>query len=394
MRFTISRKDLAEELSAAAEFTNKKNIVSLPNAVLLKCEADTLTISTFGPDCRYQGRRHVEGSEDGSTLVSYRQLAKFVWAMPDGELDISSDSGELTVKPIKDKTCQVSIPLLALEAPDELEAEKDVVSFNIPAEALNKALVEVSPPTSTKITRIFPCGIYIEKQGRGIVLTAADGRRLSTTYVECVDVPDFKGSIIPIRVLLCARKVFTGEGVVTVTISKTDIVLTDGEHLVRSALIGLTYPEWRRVIPQDQPYTVTVDAKTLKDAVTRVIHTAGSTSNRIDITIGGGKMLLDCRDNNQAHDEISCEFDGEETHIALNATFLKDALSVMEGQVVIGFSDGKSAVTFRPVESQTVHVIMPMLDLQVQNFHRKNTDNTLALTARKGERKDNSVGVR
>lgn len=125
MKFTISRKDLAEKLSAAAEFTNKKNIVSLPNAVLLKCETDTLTISTFGPDCHYQGRRHVEGGEDGGAFVSYRQLVKFVWAMPDGELDISSDSGKLTVEPVKDKTCQVSIPLLAFEVADAQTVGKD-----------------------------------------------------------------------------------------------------------------------------------------------------------------------------------------------------------------------------------------------------------------------------
>ena len=86
-----------------------------------------------------------------------------------------------------------------------------------------------------------------------------------------------------------------------------------------------------------------------------------SMSNRIDITIGGGKMLLDCHDTGQAHDEISCGSDGEETHIALNAVFLKDTLSTMEGQASIGFSDGRNAVTFRPAESRTVHVIMPML---------------------------------
>ena len=44
MRFTISRKDLAAELSAAEEFTGKKHIVPLSSSVQLKCEAGTLTI--------------------------------------------------------------------------------------------------------------------------------------------------------------------------------------------------------------------------------------------------------------------------------------------------------------------------------------------------------------
>lgn len=361
MRFTISRKDLAAELSAAAEFTGKKNIVPLSSSVLLKCEAGTLTISTFGLDCRYQGRRHVEGSEDGSAFASCQQLAEFVRAMPDGDLDISSKDGKTTVKPAKGKACRMSIPSPALEAPDAGEAEKDAVSFNIPAGALDKALMEVSPSAGTDTTRIFLCGIRIEKQDGGIVLTATDGRRLSTTYVECGGVPDFEGSTIPTRTLLCARKVFTGEGSVTATIGKTGIVLASGERLIRSTLIRQAYPEWRRVIPQDQPHAAAIDAKTLKDAVTRVMCAMDSMSNRIDITISGGKMLLDCHDTGQAHDEIPCGYDGEETHIALNAVFLKDTLSTMEGQAAIGFSDGRSAVTFRPAESRTVHVIMPML---------------------------------
>ncbi|MFW5690091.1 MAG: DNA polymerase III subunit beta, partial [Spirochaetota bacterium] len=132
---------------------------------------------------------------------------------------------------------------------------------------------------------------------------------------------------------------------------------------VSSALIEGQFPNYKRVIPESQQYRVLVKRAELQEALKRVSLLVEK-SRRIYLTVSNEGLTLKSEESEigQATEEISCEYDGPETTLALNFTYLTDPLRVIESEdITLNFSESSKAITIHP-EPQTdyFHIVMPM----------------------------------
>jgi DNA polymerase-3 subunit beta len=214
-------------------------------------------------------------------------------------------------------------------------------------------------------TRYFLNGTYFEKDGENVIMVATDGKRLS--YIEKTidaEIPDFNGIIIPPKVLNMVKKLASGEGSLKLASTDKNIYIDFDEQQITSALIDGQFPNYKKVIPREQLYNVSLNRMELLESIRRISILVEQKSKRIILRFSEGSLTIQSEESEigNAAEEISCDYNGESISLALNYQFLIDPLKVItEETVTINFSDPNKAVSiFAPSEKHYFHIIMPM----------------------------------
>lgn len=137
-------------------------------------------------------------------------------------------------------------------------------------EAFRGALTMVEHAVPRADMRIFLNGVYFEASGDALRLVATDGHRLAAT--EMTFTPDgypseFTGILPRKSVEELIRLLAEHDGSVRISGSDRALVLETGEARFATRLIDARYPEYRRVIPENPPYHLEVDADSLAVAL-------------------------------------------------------------------------------------------------------------------------------
>ena len=107
-----------------------------------------------------------------------------------------------------------------------------------------------------------------------------------------------------------------------------------------------------------------VDRAEINEALNRVSLLVEQKSRRVFCSVNENSLLLHSEESEigVAREEISCEYTGPETSLALNYRYLIEPLRVMDDEKVsIQFTDSKKAVSIMPAEDKGyVHIIAPM----------------------------------
>ena len=130
-------------------------------------------------------------------------------------------------------------------------------------------------------------------------------------------------------------------------------------------LIEGRFPDYKRVIPRDNPLRVKADRLLLRD----ILHRATILSNdrfrgvRLNLTPGLLTVHAQNAERDEAHEELVVEYDGEPLEIAFNVQYLLDVLGALqEDFVVLAFRDANGPLLVEEAADghQCQHVIMPM----------------------------------
>jgi len=208
-------------------------------------------------------------------------------------------------------------------------------------------------------------GVFFEKAEGKFMMVATDGRRLAYIAKEAPeDVADFAGVIVPPKILTLITKRAGDEGMVALSVTDKTLYVQFGSYKLSSVLIEGQFPNYRRVIPENQEFTFTVDRVEMLDALKRVALLVEQKSHRVYLGISPGTVAIYCEENEigDAREEIPCRYDGEDVAIALNYQYIEEPFKVMGGdEISIQFTEPSKAITITPVpEKDFFHIVMPM----------------------------------
>jgi len=214
-------------------------------------------------------------------------------------------------------------------------------------------------------TRYFMNGVYLEKSGQGLVMVATDGRRLAFVKRELeASIPDFKGVIVPPKVLSLVSKRAADEGLIEIAVTDKNIFLRFGSYKISSVLIEGQFPNYEKVIPEKQKNAVTVKRVELLDALRRVAIFVEQKSRRTFLGLSSGLIVLSSEESEigTAREEIPCSYEGPDATIALNYKYIEDPLKVMTTEnVLIEFTEPNRAITLSTEpKADFFHIVMPM----------------------------------
>jgi DNA polymerase-3 subunit beta len=332
--------------------------------VLLETSEGSLSIKATDIKVSFETIIPVDTAESGSITVFCDKLSGILATIPEGDICIEQDESKVIVRPTFKKV-RFQLRTISSEKFPELPEVADESFFSVPSKDFKQMISQTIFAVSDDETRYFMNGVFIEKSEAGLVLVATDGRRLSyAKKVFDTHIPDFKGIIVPPKVLSLILKRAPEEGLIEIAVTEKSIFFRFGSYKISSVLIEGQFPNYRKVIPESQKNKITLKRVDLLDALKRVAIFVEQKSRRTFLAISEGLIVLSSEESDlgTAREEFSCEYSGPEATVALNYKYIEDPLKVMDAEnISIEFTEANRAITVSPDPSEDYfHVVMPM----------------------------------
>jgi len=363
MKFTCERSMLLKEISIANEIIASKNAISILSNIFFEARDGNLVIKATDMKVNFETKVPVDVIEPGSVTVYGDKFYGILNSIPEGEIEFEQSDNKINIK-TQVKKARFQLKSIASDKfPEFTVSGKDF--FQIPIRDLKEMIQETIFAISDDETRYFMNGVFFEKADNNFIMVATDGRRLA--YINkpaAADIADFSGVIIPPKILNIVMKRAGDEGVAEVCVTDKTIFIQFGSYKLSSVLIEGQFPNYRRVIPENQSNQFTVDRLEMLDALRRVSLLVEQKSHRVYLGISPGIASIHCEENDigNAREEIPCKYDGEELSIALNYRYLEEPFKVMgESEICVLFTEPNKTITIKPVpEKDFFHIVMPM----------------------------------
>jgi DNA polymerase-3 subunit beta len=214
-------------------------------------------------------------------------------------------------------------------------------------------------------TRYFMNGVFFEKTEDKIIMVATDGRRLAYISKSAGSgIKEFSGIIIPPKILNIIVKRAGDEGLVSISVTDKTIFIRFGSYSLSSVLIEGQFPNYKRVIPESQSFSLSVNRLEMLDALRRVSILVEQKSHRVYLGLASGSLSVYSEESEigTAKEEIPCKYEGEGLSLALNYRYIEEPFKVMnDEEISIQFTESTKAITILPVpERDFFHIVMPM----------------------------------
>lgn len=371
MKFNVPSKTLYNYVSSVSKVINSKNALAILNNFLFVLEENTLTITASDLENRLTARVPVmEAEGSGSFCIDARRLVDLLKEMPDQGITFDINDDNLAVEITYPSGNYSLIALNGNEYPSiKPEGENnEKLEFTCPTEQIIKGIDNTLFAVGNDDLRPQMMGILWDIKPDAITFVATDTRKL-VKYRNELSAPGVEGScIIPIKPATVIKNVFAKEQEVKITIEPKSATFESPSFTFNCRFIKGVFPDYNRVIPTNNPYTLTIDRHSFLNAVRRVGVFVDPGHGLVKFKLTPDKVTMKAQDNNyltSAWESVPCDFTGSEMIIGFSAPYLIEIFNTLStNDIVIKLSDPSRPGVFLPAEndndSELLMLLMPM----------------------------------
>jgi len=371
MKFIVSSTQLLKHVLQISGVISANTVLPILEDFLFEIEKNKLTIVATDLETVMKIHMDIEAKESGKICIPAKILSDSLKNLPEQPLTFNIDknhSVEITSDNGKYK--------IMGENPDNFPKEpvaESSNSFTMPSSALVTAINKCIFATSSDELRPAMTGIFFELTKKGLTTVATDAHRLVRYSRNDVKCPEDATFVVPKKPLNLLKNVLPNtDGELTISYSKNHLfVKHEGTELV-CRMIDARFPDYKVVIPADNPYKLTVNKNDFQNALRRVSVFSNKSTNQVALTITGSELQLDAQDVDfsfEGKERMACQYDGEDLQIAFNAKFMVEMLSAADtNDVVIELSTPSKAGIIKPTEkSENEELLMLVMPLMLNN---------------------------
>ena len=370
MKVTLERTALLKALGHVHRIVERRNTIPILSNVLIEARERQLTLKATDLDLEATESAPADVSQEGATTVAAHVLYEIVRKLPEGaqvSLEMSGDVGQLLLR-----SGRARFHLQCLPASDFPDLTTGDLShrFALSSGDLKKLIDNTQFAISTEETRYYLNGIYLHSAGSAKAATlravATDGHRLAQIDLALPKgAAGMPGVIVPRKTVgEVQRLIEDNEAEVGLELSQGKIRFTIGNVVLTSKLIDGTFPDYGRVIPQNNDKELIVDKKDFEAAVDRVSTISSERGRAVKLALSAGKLVLSVTnpDSGSATEELEVEYASDALDIGFNSRYLLDIAAQIEGEVaVLRLADPGSPTLVQDKDSKgALYVLMPM----------------------------------
>lgn len=371
MRFNVSSAVLCNRLQTLSKVISSKSSIQILECILFELQQDRLTITASDGEVTLVSTLEIsESSGDGRFAVNSSNIIN-------GLREISDQPVQIT---IDDATYQIGIRYQngesrfvgqsADEYPMPVVQEGETTSISVGSGMLQTGISRSIFATADDELRPVMNGIYFDVKEDNITFVASDGHKLvrSRNYTSHTDTP--ASFILPKKPAKILRDILSKDGgEVLIEFSEAYATIAAENYVLSCRLIEGRYPNYNSVIPNDNPYCVTIDRQAFLGALRRVMVFASSSTSLVKLRISNNTLVVSAQDVDfatSAEEKILCEYDGNPMSIGFKGTFLIDVLNSMSsGEIILQLADPSRAGVVVPAEQDETEdlllLLMPMM---------------------------------
>jgi len=368
MKFIVSSAALLKQLQQISGVINSNTVLPILEDFLFEIDKNKLTVVATDLETVMKVHLDVEAKESGKVCIPAKILMDSLKNIPEQPLTFTIDKNfgvEITSDNGKYKVMG--------ENPDNFPKEPaadDANSFKITSSALVTAINKSLFAVSNDDLRPAMTGVFFELDKKGLTCVATDAHRLvkyRRTDVSCPKTDTFIAPKKPLNLLKTALP--DNDDELTVSYNSNHLFVKHGGTELVCRLIDARFPDYKVVIPVDNPYKLTINKGDFQSALRRVSVFSNKSTNQVALSISGSELQLAAQDvdfSNEGNERMSCQYDGEDLQIAFNAKFLIEMLSAADtDEIVMELSTPTKAGIIKPTEvdanEELLMLVMPLM---------------------------------
>ncbi len=378
MKLECLQENLAEGLNVVGRVVPSKSTLPVLSNVLLSTRDGELQLTANNLELSVAHRVPAAIGREGEITLPARLLQDYVALLDHGqkvELELNSKTHKVHL------ACgRYEANIAGIDAEDfpPIPSVSGGPSFTIPAVLLKETVEGVVFAAAPDDTRPVLAGALLRISGGSLTLAAADGFRLAVRTVELPEEGPELMMIVPAKTLTeVARLLPDGEDdkvAINTTPSGNQVYFAFGKTEITSRLIDGQFPDYQRIIPADSKTRVKVSTTDFLRATRAAAVFARDNSNIVrlecspaksDAELALGSVLVKSTSAEMGDNEgnLDAVVDGDDTQIAFNGRYLRDALEAIDTpEVLLQITGPSSPGIIKPAGEPNgyIHVIMPM----------------------------------
>ncbi len=379
MKLECLQENLAEGLSVVGRVVPTKSTLPVLSNVLLSTRDGELQLTANNLELSVAHRVPTMGiANEGEITLPARLLADYVALL---------DHGQKVELELNQKTHKVHLAcgryeanIAGIDAEDfpPVPQVSGGPSFTIPSPTLKETIAGVVFAAAPDDTRPVLAGALLKMGGALLTLAAADGFRLAVRKVELPASGPELTMIVPAKTLIEVARLLSDDEDEQVSINTTpngnQVYFSFGKTEITSRLIEGQFPDYERIIPSDSKTSVRLSTMDFLRATRAAAVFARDNSNIVRLECspavegalsGNGSVLVKSTSAEMGDNEgtLDASVDGDDTQIAFNGRYLRDALEAIDTpEVELKITGPSSPGLIEPAGEKNgyTHVIMPM----------------------------------
>lgn len=376
MRFKVPSKAFYSVASAVSKVINSKNVLEILNNFLLILNDSTLTILGSDQDNSLSATIKVDEAEgNGRFCIDARRLVELLREMPEQAMTFEINDSTLSIEisyPGGNYTL-VGINGDAYPVPGG-DTDEEPLVFVSPAEQIVKGIDNTLFAVGSDEFRPQMTGIYFDIHPEDITFVATDTRKL-VKYVNRMSAPGVETSfILPLKPSAIIKNTFVKKDeLLEITVTSKRAVVKSPTFTLSCPFIKGSFPDYNRVIPKNNPFTLTIDRQSLLTSVRRVGVFIEAGVGLVRFRITPDKIYLKSQDNSlctTAREEVACSYEGNELVIGFSAPYLIEILNTLSTRdIVVSLSDPGRPGVFCPSENtEDTELLMLLMPMAIIDF--------------------------
>ncbi len=365
MNISIERDAFLAAIDDVRGVVEARTTIPILSNVMLTFGAGSLAIVATNLDIEAKTSSACESVSSGSLTLPATMLADIVKRFAKGSIVHMEALDNGARVQIKCGRAKFHIGALPSDDFPEMKNADHATSFEMDGSVLAKALQKTKFAISTEETRYYLNGTFAHVVAGKLVFVSTDGHRLCKFSVPAPDGSDnIAPVIIPSKACIEIEKLAAKAKSVSVSIAPSVVIVSDGVTTIRTKTIDGSFPDYARVIPQNNGSMAVVDRVDWSGASSRVATVASERGRGVRCFFAAGRLDLSVSspDGGEGFDSVDAEYDGAEIQIGFNARYLAEVLGAFDGdKVSIALADGQSpAILTSSANPEMTIVVMPM----------------------------------
>lgn len=364
MRIQVEREELLKPLQRVVGAVERRQTMAILSHVLLEAESGgTFRFTATDLEVELASQGPGEVTQAGRTTVPARKLNDICRSLPEGAtVTLEHDGDRVRVASGRSRFTLSALP--AEEFPGG-DTPVERVSLTVPEADLKRLLEGSAFAMAQHDVRYYLNGLLLELQDDRLRAVATDGHRLA---VMGMAYEGYDGGperiIVPRKGVTELNRLLGGDGEVRLAIGQQGIRAETATAVLTSKLVDGRFPEYERVLPQDNDKRAVVDRDTMLAALGRAAILSNDKFKGVRLSLKPGLMSIQASnpEQEQAEEEFEIGYNSEAIEVGFNVSYLMDALNALPaGNVQLDLKDAASSCLMTsPSVPEAHYVVMPM----------------------------------
>jgi DNA polymerase-3 subunit beta len=347
-----------------------KNSIPILESFLFDLKGNELTVTASDAETRMVTTIQVTDTDgEGTVAIAARNLLDSLKELPEQPITFEIDENKGIIILYENGKYNF-IGEKGDDYPQFKPLNDDAVELLIPSSVFFSGINHALFATADDELRPVMNGVFLDISADDIIFVASDGHKLVRYKTSEAKGQERSSFILPKKPANLLKTILPKEsGECKILFNNNNAYFTLENFQLSCRLIEGRYPNYNAVIPQNNPYKVTVDRLLFTNALKRVAIFSNPSSSLVKLQLTANQIVVSAQDidySTSAEETVACVYNGDNMSIGFKGTFLIEILSnAPSSEIVLELADPSRAGLILPSENATneelLMLLMPMM---------------------------------